>query len=291
MPDYPIIDTHLHIWDHSKLRYSAFHGNPLLERNYHVEDYREACGPVAVEAMVFVECYADFTPEGGQYLQELDFVLDEAARDPRLRGIVPMAPLEQGAAVAPLLEAMLARSDRVKGIRRIVEFDPDPRALTLSESFIEGVNLLARYGLHFEINVNHTQMDIVREFVRRVPETRMILDHCGKPGIKEGALAQYRADVKELARHPNLVIKLSDLPVEADWENWSEADIRPYIDATLESFGPERTIYAGDWPICLQATDIPEWVALLDRALAGLSADEQRRIWRDNANAFYRLGL
>lgn len=291
MPDFPIIDTHLHIWDHSRLTYSAFHGNPLLERNYHVEDYRRACGDVQVEAMVFVECFADFTAEGGQYLEELDFVLEEAGRDPGIRGIVPMAPLEKGRAVAPLLEQMLERSDRVKGIRRIVEFDADPRALTLSDGFIEGVNLLAKYGLHFEINVNHTQMDIVREFVRQVPETRMILDHCGKPGIKEGALAQYREDVAELARHPNLWIKLSDLPVEADWEHWTDADLRPYIDATLESFGPARTIYAGDYPVCLQATTLPRWVEVLDRALAGLSADERRLIWRDNANSFYRLGL
>lgn len=291
MPDFPIIDTHLHIWDHSRLTYSAFHGNPLLEKNYHVEDYQKACGDVQVEAMVFLECYADFTAEGGQYIEEIKFVEDEAARDPRIRAIVPMAPLERGAAVAPMLEEMIDRFPRVRGIRRIVEFDADPRALTLSDRFIEGVNLLAKYGLHFEINVNHTQMDIVREFVRLVPETKMILDHCGKPGIAEGALDQYRADVADLAQFPNLVIKLSDLPVEADWDNWTEADIRPYIDATLESFGPARTIYAGDWPICLQATTIPQWVGLLDRALAGLSDSEQRMIWRDNANAFYRLGL
>ena len=57
---------------------------------------------------------------------------------------------------------------------------------------MEGVNLLDEFGWHFEINVNHTQMDIVREFVKRVPTVPLILDHCGKPGIKEGAIEQYR---------------------------------------------------------------------------------------------------
>ncbi len=291
MPAFPIVDTHLHVWDHDRLTYSAFRGHPIFGRSFHVEDYQRACGDVAIEAMVFLECYCDFTPEGGQYIEEIEFVEDEARRDPRILGIVPMAPLEKGQAVEPMLDEMTARFPRVKGIRRIVEFDADPRALTLSDGFVEGVNLLHKYGLHFEINVNHTQMDIVREFVKRVPEVPMILDHCGKPGIAEGAIAQYRDDVAALARHPNLWIKLSDLPVEADHHAWTEADLRPYVDATLNAFGPERTIFANDWPICLQATTIPQWVAVLDRALEGLSDTELRAIYRDNANRFYRLGL
>lgn len=291
MPAFPIIDTHLHIWDHDRLKYSAFEGHPIFEKSFHVEDYQRACGDVEIEAMVFLECYCDFTPEGGQYIEEIEFVEDEAKRDPRILGIVPMAPVEKGRAVEPMLEEMTSRFPKVKGIRRIVEFDDDPRALTLSDAFVEGVKLLHKYGLHFEINVNHTQMDIVREFVKQVPDVPMILDHCGKPGIAEGALAQYRDDVSALARHPNLWIKLSDLPVEADHQNWTDADLRPYVDATLEAFGADRTIFANDWPICLQATTIPEWVAVLDRALEGLSETELRAIYRDNANRFYRLGL
>jgi L-fuconolactonase len=290
MPDFPIIDTHLHIWDHSRLKYSAFEGSPLFSKNFHVEDYRRDLGPVELEAMVFLECYADFGPERGQYLEEIAFVEEEAKRDPGIKAIVPMAPLEWGARVEPMLAEMKTHPT-VRGIRRIVEFDADPRALTLSESFIEGVNLLEKFGFHFEINVNHTQMDIVREFVKHIPNVKMILDHCGKPGIKEGALAQYRDDIKELSKVPNLWIKLSDLPVEADFKTWTEADLRPYIDATFENFGFDRTIYAGDWPICLQATTLPRWVDVLDRALAGVSERDRRKFYRDNANNFYRLGL
>jgi L-fuconolactonase len=134
-------------------------------------------------------------------------------------------------------------------------------------------------------------MDIVREFVKHIPNVRMILDHCGKPGIKEGALAQYRDDVRELSKVPNLWIKLSDLPVEADFETWTDADLRPYIEATFENFGFDRTIYAGDWPICLQATTLPRWVDVLDRALSGVAEVDRRKFYRDNANSFYRLGL
>ncbi|MHA1547516.1 MAG: amidohydrolase family protein, partial [Alphaproteobacteria bacterium] len=119
----------------------------------------------------------------------------------------------------------------------------------------------------------------------------MILDHCGKPGIAEGAIDQYRDDLRELAQHPNLWIKLSDLPVEANHDSWTEDDLRPFIDATIEIFGFDRTIYAGDYPVCLQATTLPRWVEVLDRALAGSSETELRKYYRDNANQFYRLGL
>jgi L-fuconolactonase len=291
MPAFPVIDTHLHVWDPRRLRYSWQEGNALFDRPYLVEDYRRDCGDVEVEAMVFVECYADFGPERGQYIEEIEFVEDEAKRDPRLLAIVPMAPLEWGAAVAPMLEEMVTRFPKVRGIRRIIEFDADPRALALSPKFLEGVNLLGRFGLHFEINVNHTQMDLVLDFVKHVPEVPMILDHCGKPGIKEGAIGEYRRQIAELAKRPNVVCKLSDLPVEADWENWTEADLRPFIDATVEAFGVDRLIFAADWPVCLQAASIPRNVAVLDRALAGLSEADRRKIFRDNANRFYRLGL
>ena len=291
MPNFPIIDTHLHVWDQTRLKYSAFDGHPLFGHPYHVEDYQRDCGTLDIEAMVFLECYADFWPGGGQYIDEIKFVEDEAIRDPRLKAIVPMAPLEWGDKVLPMLHQMRDQHPTVKGIRRIVEFDANPRALTLSEGFIKGVNLLDTLGWHFEINVNHTQMDIVRAFVPRVA-TPMILDHCGKPGIAEGAIDQYRADVTALAKHKNLWIKLSDLPIEAA-KDWTEADIRPYIAATLEAFGPDRTIFAGDYPICLAATTMTAWVDLLDRAFAdlGLSLHETRAIYRDNANRFYRLGL
>jgi L-fuconolactonase len=289
MPDFPIIDTHLHVWDQTRLKYSAFEGSPLFGHPYHVEDYQRDSGDLEIEAMVFLECYADF----GQYIEEIEFVEDEKKRDPRIKAIVPMAPLEQGRAVAPMLDRMRDEHPSVRGIRRIMEFDKDPRALTLSQGFVDGVNLLERYGWSFDINPNYTQMDIIREFVPRISAgVPMILDHCGKPGIKQGAIGQYRDDVGELARYPNMWIKLSDLPPYAG-PNWTPADLRPYIEATLEAFGPERTIYAGDYPILLQSTTLTQWVEILDEAFAdlGLSEAETRKIYRDNAVDFYRLEL
>jgi len=187
MPNFPIIDTHLHVWDQTRLKYSAFEGSPLFGHPYHVEDYQRDSGKLQIEAMVFLECYADF----GQYIEEIEFDEDEQKRDPRIKAIIPMAPLEWGNAVEPMLRQMRDGHPSVRGIRRIMEFDKDPRALTLSAGFIEGVNLLEKFGWSFDINPNYTQMDIIREFVPQISRgVPMILDHCGKPGIKPGAIEQ-----------------------------------------------------------------------------------------------------
>lgn len=285
MPAFPIIDTHLHVWDPQRVPMAWLReASPILARPYHVEDYRAACGSVEVEAMVFVECFVD----PGHFEDEVRFVEDEAKRDPRLKGIVAQAPLEDGGAVAEFLARLKANHPKLRGIRRIIEFDPDPD-FCLRPAFIDGVRALAPLGLHFEINVNYRQMDKVLQLVPQVPEVRMILDHCGKPGIREGRLDLFRRHMRALAKYPNVWCKLSDLPVEADRQRWTRDQIRPYVDTVIETFGFGRAIYAGDWPVCLQAVTLPDWVALLDEALAGSSEAELRRLYRDNAVAFYRL--
>jgi L-fuconolactonase len=293
MPSFPIIDTHLHVWDQTRLNYSAFDGHELFGHPYHVEDYQRDCGKLAIEAMVFLECYADFTADGGQYIDEIEFVEDERKRDPRIKAIIPMAPVEWGRRVETILTQMKERHPLVHGIRRIMEFDEDPRALTLSTNFIEGVNCLERFGYSFDINPNFTQMDIIRAFVPKISSgVPMILDHCGKPGIAQGALAQFRDDLRDLARYKNMWVKLSDLPPYAG-PSWTREQIFPYIAATIDIFGPERVIYAGDYPILLQSTTMEEWVDLLDEAFIklGLTEKEIRMIYRDNAISFYKLDL
>lgn len=289
MPSFPVIDTHLHLWDPERISYSWQRGNGLLNRPYRIEHY-PAPEAVEVEAMVFIECHVDDLPGRGQYIQEIEFVEQEAMRDPRIRAIVAKAPLERGDGAAPLLEEMVTRFPNLRGIRRIPEFESDPRGFMLNASFLDGVRLLRRHNLHFELNVNYTQMDAALEFLKVLPDIPIVLDHCGKPGIRGGHIAAFRRQAKQVAALPHVFCKLSDLPVEAHWDSWTESDVRPFIEATIEAFGIERVMYGGDWPVCLQATTLQRWVKVLDTVLAPLSATELRMFYRENANRFYRLG-
>ena len=283
MLDFPIIDTHLHVWDPQRLRYPWLDDIPLLNKPYLLDDYDRACGPVAVEKMVFLQAEVDFS----QFQEEADWVDSLAEQDSRLQGIVPWAPLELGAAARPALEK-LAANPRVKSIRRIIQFEPDIE-FCLRPDFVRGVQLLGEYGLNFDICIHHPQMANTIKMVAQCPDVQFILDHIGKPDIKAGLLDPWRAEIKILSQFPNVWCKISGLVTEADHDNWTREQLKPYIDHVIDCFGFDRVMYGGDWPVAYQATAYPRWVETLAWAVEGCTDDELRKLFRDNAVAFYRL--
>jgi len=283
MPSFPIVDTHLHIWDLQRLRYPWLASVPMLNRNHLITDYRQACGSVPVAKMVFLQCECD----PAQFQEEADWVTEVARTDPRIRGIVPWAPLEQGDAAEADL-ARLAANPLIKGIRRIIQFEADPE-FCLRPDFVRGVQRLPRHGLSFDICINHQQLANTLKLVRQCPNVRFIMDHIAKPDIKGGRLDPWRAELRELAQLPNVWCKLSGLVTEADFQKWTAADLRPYIDHVMDCFGFDRVIFGGDWPVSTQATDYPRWVATVDDALKGCSPDELHKLYVRNAEAFYRV--
>ena len=256
---------------------------PALNRSHLIADYRAACGPVAVSKMVFVQCDCDPEQAGA----EADWVTAVAQEDPRLRGIVAQASLERGDAVLPALERLAAKP-LVKGIRRLIQSEPDYE-FCLRPDFVRGVKLLPRFGFTFDLCLTHRQLANTIRLVRQCPEVTFILDHIAKPDIKAGLLDPWRAELRELAALPNVWCKLSGLATEADPVRWTAADLRPYIDHVMTCFGPDRVIFGGDWPVSTLATDYPRWVETVDAALAGCTPDELHRVYVRNAEKFYRV--
>ena len=282
MPDFPIIDTHLHLSDPSRISYPWINSAPALNRPFTIDDYREACGDVEVEAMVFMEV----DPYVNDRQEEIDFVCEVAATEPRLKGMVAQAPLEQGAAIRPELEN-LANNPLIKGIRRLLQ-DEDVD-FCLGTSFIEGVRQLPDFGIPFDICIYHRHLANVVKMVQQCPDVQFILDHIGKPGIKDGLLEPWKSDLKDLAALPNVMCKISGMTTEADMENWTRDDLRPYFDHVIECFGFDRVVYGGDWFVASLATTYPRFVETLDWAVAGCSDEELKKLYRDNARKFYRI--
>lgn len=282
MPGFPIIDTHLHLSDPARISYPWIKSAPVLNRPFTIDDYREACGDVEVEAMIFMEVdpYVDDRQE------EIDFVCEVAETEPRLKGMVAQAPLEQGAAIRPELEN-LANNPLIKGVRRLLQ-DEDVD-FCLATSFIEGVRQLPDFGIPFDICIFHQHLANVVKMVQQCPDVQFILDHIGKPGIKDGLLEPWKSDLKDLAALPNVMCKISGMTTEADMENWTRDDLRPYFDHVIECFGFDRVVYGGDWFVASLATTYPRFVETLDWAVAGCSDDELKKLYRDNAQKFYRI--
>ena len=283
MPNFPIVDTHLHVWDPGRLPYPWLDDIPFLNNPYLLEDYRRACGSVEIEKMVFVQAEVDFS----HYQAETDWVTELSQQDSRLRGIVSWAPLEQGDGARSALEK-LAGNPLVKSIRRIIQFEPDPD-FCLRPDFIEGLQALPDYDLTFDICIAHVHMANTLRMVAQCPDVTFILDHIGKPDIAAQLFEPWKRELRQLAAFPNVWCKMSGLVTEADHQHWQREELKPYIDHVLDCFGFDRTMYGGDWPVAYQATEYPRWVETLEWAVEGCSEDELKRLFRDNAIDFYRL--
>lgn len=284
MPDFPLIDSHVHLCDPQRFSYDWAKNNPKLNRNTTPTDLLRAARPVEIEQFVFVE--ADVTFPG--HIEEAFWIEDLARLEPRLTGLVAALPLEAGKAIELDLERLLQGTTIVRGIRRLIQAQPDPN-FCIMPGFIEGLKLLPRYDLAFDICIFHYQMPNAIKMVRKCPEVRFVLDHIGKPGIKSRLFNPWRKHLSELASMPNVVCKLSGVTIEADREHWTRDDIEPYIDHAIETFGFDRILYASDWHVMELAGSYPEWVSIIDSIIGGCSLEEKRKLFRDNAIDTYRL--
>jgi L-fuconolactonase len=178
----------------------------------------------------------------------------------------------------------------IRGVRRLIQNQPDPDYV-LKPAFLEAVRLLPKYNLSFDICIFHHQLPNTLEMVRRCPDVAFVLDHIAKPAIKTGLLDPWRQQIREMAAMPNVVCKLSGLTTEADHNAWTREQLRPYIDHVIESFGPHRVMYGGDWPVSELAGAYVRWLETLDWATASLSPSEKRDLFRNNAARAYRLNV
>jgi L-fuconolactonase len=281
--DFPIIDSHVHLLDQKRFRYGWASGEPALARDWGIDELMRSAKPYEIEGVVFVEVDVDMP----QYLDEADWIDGLARTDGRLKGAVVCLPLEQGAA----LEGEIARVAGLKttrGVRRLIQNQPDPEFM-LRPGLIEALKLLPKYGLSFDICIYHPQLGPTLEMVRRCPEVSFVLDHIAKPGIGDGLVEPWRTHVRELADLPNVVCKLSGLTTEAAHDAWAPEQLRPYIDHVAACFGPDRLLYGGDWPVSKLAGDYLQWLTTLEAATAHFSAEERRKLFRENARRVYRL--
>lgn len=284
MIDFPIVDTHVHLLDQKRFKYSWAAGAPKLARDWSIADLVERAAPNQIESLVFAEVDVDMP----LYMDEARWVQELADGDPRLKGCVACLPMEQGAALEGQM-AELAGLRVMRGIRRLIQNQPDPE-FTLKPDFLAALKLLPKYNLSFDICIFHHQLPNTIEMVKRCPDTFFILDHIAKPGIKAGLVEPWKTHLRELAQFPNVVCKLSGVTTEADHDNWTREQLRPYIDHVIDCFGFDRLMYGGDWPVSELAGTYRSWLEVLDWATAGASPDERRKLFHDNGIRYYRLG-
>jgi L-fuconolactonase len=284
MAEYEIVDAHVHLWNPQQFPMAWLDLVPTLNKPFGLSDYPRQSAGRAIDALVYVE--VDVAPHYA--LLEARWAADQAANDARLQGIVAAAPVEYGERARAYLAALKATSPLIKGVRRNLQDEQDS-AFCLQEDFVHGVRLLPTYGFSFDLCIRHWQLPMVIELVRQCPDTLFILDHLGKPAIKEHLLDPWREHLAQLAVLPNAWCKISGLVTEADHQGWTPEELAPYVAHALEVFGEDRVVFGGDWPVLLLAASHDRWVETLDALTQRLSPEAKRKLWKENARQFYRL--
>ena len=258
--------------------------NAHLRQRFELPEYAEHTQGLPVEAMVYLQ--VDVTPAYG--LLEATWAAEQAERDARVVGIVAWAPLEDGLVAGSYLDALAKIGPPLKGVRRLIQSETDPD-FQIRADFLDGLRLLPKYGLSFDICIRHDQLARTIDMVRACPETAFVLDHLAKPDVKGHRLEPWRAQMAELAEFPNVVCKVSGLVTEADHAHWTPAELEPYVAHVLAVFGEDRVLFGGDWPVVTMAASYQRWVSVLDDLTSQLPTGAKRKLWADNARRIYRL--
>jgi predicted TIM-barrel fold metal-dependent hydrolase len=318
-PARPIVDPHHHLWHRGGLHY-------MLE-----EIAADAASGHNVVATVYVECRSMYRAAGSEPMRpvgEVEFANGIAAMGASggygaaavCAGIVGHANLLLGEGVRPVLEAEIAAGNgRFRGIRHSSAWDADadvagmyatrPKGLLLDPAFREGFACLAPLGLSFDAWLFHPQIGELGDLARAFPDTKIVLDHCGGPigvgrfaGRREEIFPRWKASIQEIARCPNVAVKLGGLAMRLLGYDFHERPLppsseqaaaawRPYIETCIEAFGPGRCMFESNFPPDKGQCSYQVIFNAFKRIAAPYSEAEKTAMFSKTAADVYRLDL
>src|SRR5689334_22366424 len=213
--------------------------------------------------------------QAAESLAENLYTLGLAALTPRIAGVVGWIDLASPSLVEEV--AALRATGHLVGFRPVRD-DNRSLAWLLDARLTPGLRHLAEAGLVLDVLLqNPDELPLITHLATRHPGLSTVLDHCGKPDIRGGRFASWAADLAGLAALPRVACKLSGLPNQA--ERGANAGIlRPYAAEVLRRFGPERVMWASDWPPLLLSSDYRSWWQLTGELLAGLDGAERAAV-------------
>jgi predicted TIM-barrel fold metal-dependent hydrolase len=318
-PKRPIVDPHHHLWDRGGQRY-------LIEE---VTD--DIASGHNIVATVYVDCrsmYHAHGPEAFRPVGEVEFANGVAAMSASAgygpaavcAGIVGHVDLLLGDDARPVLEAEIAAGGgRFQGIRHSSVWDADaeaagiyatrPKGLLLDKTFRKGFACLAPLGLSFDAWLFHPQIGELADLARRFPDTKIVLDHCGGPvgigsyaGRREEIFPVWKASLREIAKCPNVVVKLGGLAMKLFGGDFHERPMppssedaaaawRPTIETCIAAFGPERSMFESNFPPDKGQCSYQVIFNAFKRIAAPFSETEKTALFSRTATDFYRLNL
>ena len=292
----PFIDAHVHLWDLGRISYpwlrppfddSGPNGSvEAIASTYLLEDYRRESADWNVAGMVHVDAGAD----ADEALAETDWLQSVADRESMPNAIIAYAPLQ-----CPNIQTKLfdqVRRKNVRGIRQIVNWHRDPnrtytsRDLTQDEQWKAGFALLKKRDLSFDLQAYPQQFLGLSRLIARHQETPVIINHAGMGVDGE---ADWRAGMQLMATLPNVSVKISGLGFV--WRQLDPEKVRARVLQTIDLFGPERCMFASDFPTDRLFADFDTTMGNYEGAVADFTEAERRALFAGNANRIYRVNI
>ena len=288
----PIVDTHQHLWDLAKFKLAWFDPDSaegkIIGHSFTPKEYAEATKGLNVVKAVYME--VDVVPE--QQQKEADYLIElcESGKTPTCAAVVSGRPNSEGFAK---YVKQFKGSKYVKGIRQVLHVKGATPDYFLDDKFVKGIQLLGELGLSFDLCARPEELPDHAKLVDKCPDTRFILDHCGNGKIthKPAERVQWKKDMAAIAKRKNVVGKVSGFIASAPARGkWTLDDLAPIINHTMDSFGPDRVMFGGDWPVCLLGVEkYADWSTALMAVVKDRSEEQQKKLFHDNAVKFYGL--
>jgi L-fuconolactonase len=261
------IDTHQHFWNVNKVEYRWLTPKAgVIYRTYHPRDLEPLLKAAGIDKTVLVQ--------SANNTEDTISMLTQAEDYDWIGAVIGWVPLNDPAETRKLLQRYRGHP-KFKGMRHLVHNESDPDWI-LQDSVIEGLKVLAEFDMVFDfVPVYPTHLQHTPYLCEHVPNLTIVIDHMAKPPIRQKQMGEWARQMQDAARYPNVIAKVSGLNTSADFETWMPADLKPYIDFAVDTFGADRCMFGSDWPVLtLAGTYAQVW----DATLQGLQGRTQKEI-------------
>jgi L-fuconolactonase len=256
------IDSHQHFWNYSAKEYPWITEKlKSIARDFLPQDLERELQKVKLDGCIAVQAR--------QTLEESRWLLNLADHYPLVKGVVGWVDLR-----TPKVEEQLsefAKHPRFVAVRHVVQDEPDDRFM-LQPDFLRGIGKLKQFNLAYDVLIFPKQLAAAIELAKRFP-------------VK----SPWDAQIRELAKQPNVFCKVSGMVTEAKWNAWKVEDYYPYLDVVFEAFGADRLLYGSDWPVCLLSASYQRVYDLTHDYVLKNAPKAEAKIFGENAAKAYRL--
>jgi L-fuconolactonase len=273
------IDAHQHFWMYNEKEYGWINKDmAVLKQDFLPEDLEVLLQSIGFDGTVAIQAR--------QNLEETKWLLELAQKHDFIKGVVGWVDLCSPDVIDQLKS--FAEYPSLKGIRHIIHDEADDQFM-LREDFQRGIKALQDFQLTYDLLLFPKHIPFAIELINKFPNQPFVLDHIGKPDIKNQRFSQWKEDLFELASYKNVYVKVSGMVTEADWQTWRKEDFKPYLDIVFQAFGPNRIMIGSDWPVCTVSHRYETVMEIVLDYVKQLAPEYENQILGENCARFYSI--